>query len=79
MKILKLFLLWLKKLFSRKPHQANPIIKELKPSINLGYNRGFANAVSINHGGGTPEYHPDRTKFKGYMRENRRNTFNKNR
>jgi len=26
-----------------------------------------------------PIYTPKRTKFKGYMRENRRSTFNKNR
>lgn len=30
-------------------------------------------------GGYSPEFHPKRTKFKGYMRENRRCTFNKNR
>lgn len=30
-------------------------------------------------GGYNPIYTPKRTKFKGYMRENRRSTFNKNR
>ncbi len=29
-------------------------------------------------GGYNPEYHPRRGKFKGYMRENKRCTFNKN-
>lgn len=33
--------------------------------------------ASIN--GYNPEFHPRRTKFKGWMRENRRSTFNKNR
>lgn len=27
----------------------------------------------------SPEFHPKRTKFKGWMRENRKSTFNKNR
>ena len=30
-------------------------------------------------GGYNPEFHPKRTKFKGWMRERRRSTFNKNR
>lgn len=30
-------------------------------------------------GGYNPIYSPKRTKFKGWMRENRRSTFNKNR
>lgn len=30
-------------------------------------------------GGYHPMYTPPRTRFKGYMRENRRSTFNKNR
>ena len=29
-------------------------------------------------GGYNPEFHPRRTKFKGWMRENRKCTFNKN-
>jgi len=29
-------------------------------------------------GGYNPEFHPKRMKFKGWMRENRRYTFNKN-
>jgi hypothetical protein len=29
-------------------------------------------------GGGSPIYYPRRTHFKGYQRENRRSTFNKN-
>jgi len=37
--------------------------------------KGFNYAI----GGYNPEFHPRRGKFKGYMRENKRCTFNKNR
>lgn len=43
-------------------------IDELK-----GSRREFHNAI----GGFNPEFHPKRTKFKGYMRN--KSTFNKNR
>ena len=37
--------------------------------------RGYNHAV----GGYNPEYHPRHRKLKGWMKENRRCTFNKNR
>ncbi len=37
--------------------------------------RGYNYAI----GGYNPEYHPRHSKFKGWMRERRRCTFNKNR
>ena len=35
--------------------------------------------INYASGGYNPEFHPKRTKFKGWMRENRRCTFNKHR
>lgn len=58
----------------RKELEAEPYILK----AHEAYNRGFKNSVAINHGN-IPAYFPKRTKFKGYMRENRRYTFNKNR
>lgn len=47
----------------------------LNPTVSapIIHFRGFA------LGGYNPEYHPRRGKFKGYMRENKRCSFNKNR
>jgi hypothetical protein len=40
-----------------------------------------ASSSSRNIGGftGNPEFHPKRTKLKGWMKERKRSTFNKNR
>ena len=48
------------------------IIGQMKNPLEYKAPRGFAMH------GYNPEFHSRRTKFKGWMRENRRCTFNKN-
>ena len=48
---------------------ASPAARERRPSVS----GSFAAYVNL----GIPYYQPRRTRFKGYMRENRRCTFNK--
>jgi hypothetical protein len=49
--------------------------------LSADKNPGFPTFRGMNYalGGYNPMYQPRRTKFKGWMRENRRCTFNKNR
>ena len=41
--------------------------------------QGKTKAEDISHGYSNPIFSPRRKKFKGYMRENKRSSFNKNR
>jgi hypothetical protein len=59
----------------RKELEAEPYILDAH-NVYSGAT-GYRNNVAINHGN-APIFISRRTKFKGYMRENRRCTFNKN-
>jgi hypothetical protein len=51
------------------------LLASMNPTAEVPSFRGMNYA----RGGYNPEFYPKRTKFKGWMRERRRSTFNKNR